>query len=391
MLNKKYTAWIVIFAVILKLALFAFASIHAPQSKFSPDTSEYLKTAAVLASKGVMAIETAPGILTYEVCRTPGYPLLLAGLHHILKIPLNGVLLIQLAMTLIAAFITYKAACQIDKKIAFLSAVIILFDPPITIFSLMLLTEALFLFLISAFMLSFTLYLKNRKFLQLVLTAFILVSAVYVRPIGYYLGGAIAVFIIYALGRENLKRAVIHALVFAAIVYSFLGVWQLRNYSHCYRFAFSDIERSNLSCQGLAGSYVRNEDPQTKGMAPLPYYINTTTRCFMSLMTRQGSLKYFRSDILTAAGKIIFYPWMLFWLTGFIFGLFKVGRNIYYQFMLIVILYLAATSIGGVMWHVGERFRVPMMPFISIISASGWVNIVSYTGKKWWARQGSNL
>ena len=359
----------------MKLSLFVFAAATAPQSKIQPDSDSYIKTAAMLASRGVFGTQNEKGALSYENFRTPGYPVFLAILYGVMKIPLNGVILIQIAMTLLTAFIVYKAAMEIDRKIALLSAVIILFDPPVTIFSLMILTETLFLFLIALFMLCFTLYLKRKSMGYMVLAALSLALAAYVRPIGYYLGFVAATFIIYVNGLRGIKKALAHALVFTLIVYSLLGAWQARNYVRCDTFAFSSIERSNLDSMGLFKSYARNTDPYTKGMAPLPYYISVSTRCLMSIMTRPGNLKYFQSDILTAIGKILSYPWMIFWLTGFIWGVIKTRRNIYLQFMLFTALYFIAVSIGGAMWVVGERFRVPIMPFIAIISAYGWSSL----------------
>ena len=369
---------LVIIALIIKLSLFAFAAVHAPQGKLLPDSYGYLKLSTTLASTGAFATQNENGALSYETFRTPGYPLFLALFHGLMKIPLDGIVLLQVAVTLLTALIVYKTALEIAPKIAFLSAVIILFDPPITIFSLTILTESLFLLLISIFMFSFTRYLKNRTVGPIVFSAIILAIATYVRPVSYYLGFAIAFFIIYANRKEGLKRVFKHALIFILIVYSLLGIWQLRNYVRCHDLTFSSAGRENLSGKGLFKSYARNRDPYTKGMAPLPYYVNVSTRCAMSIMTRPGNLKYFKSDILTATGKALAYPWMVFWMIGFIWGIIKMKRNIYLQMTLFIILYFTAASIGALLWDVGERLRVPMMPFIAIISAYGWIRLLRH-------------
>lgn len=375
--NKRHFLYAVIVAVLIKLSLFAFAEIHAPGSKIMPDSPRYLETAAMMASDGVFATKNEGGGFTYESLRTPGYPLALAILNNKMKIPLSGVVFMQISLTIFAAWIIYKTAGSINPGIAFLATVIFLYDPPITIFSQMIITEALFLFLITLFMFEFTRYLKCRTIGAALSAALVLVAATYVRPIAYYIAAAVAVFIVYANMKENLKRGVIHAVIFFTVVYSLLGIWQVRNYVRCGDSAFSGISHMNAAGVGLVGSYVRNADPATKGMAPAPYYINVTSRCLMSLMTRPGSLKYFRSNILTAVGKVLAYPWMVFWLTGFIVGIAAVRRNLYLQLYMLIILYFTAASIINIMWLVGERFRVPMMPFIAIISAYGWVNLIS--------------
>lgn len=376
-MNNRYCLFfsIVIIAITIKLSLFAFAAIHAPDGKLLPDSNDYLKLADTLASKGAFAIKTGEAGLKYDTWRTPGYPLFLCVFHIFMKIPLDGIILLQMAMTLSAAFIVYKTALQIDSKIAFLSAVIILFDPPTTIYSLTILTEPLFLVLISSFMYTFVCYLKSEKTGLLVLSALILTAAAYVRPIAYYIGFAITFFIIYANGRRNFRKYIGHALIFVVIVYSLLGIWQARNYIRCHDAGFCYAERFDLNYQGLFNSYVRNTDPYTQGMAPLPYYINVSLRSLMSVMTKPGHFKYFQSEILRIGGYVFSYPWMAFWLTGFIIGAIRMKRNIYIQFMLFVALYFIVASIGAQMWIMGDKLRVSMMPFIAIISAYGWKNL----------------
>jgi len=413
-MNKRHRLFftIIIVVIIMKLALFAFAAIHAPQGKILPDSHDYLRLSDTLASKGVFAVQYEKGNFIYETLRTPGYPLFLAFFNGVMQIPLDGVIFLQVIITVLAAFIVYKSALIIDQRIALLSAAIILLDPPISIFSLLILTETLFMFSISLFMLCFTLYLNSRKLGPLILSAFMLVIAIYIRPIGYYLGFAIMLFVIYANMRENIKRSIVHALIFLAIVYCLLGIWQYRNYVRSGDFAFSAIERANLSSMGLIKSYARNTDINTKDMAPLPYYANVSFRCLMSLMTRPGNFKYFGYEPLNLGSFVFSYPWMVFWLSGFIWGIIRIARSTvvaqpqdfrgragfgstsltipqtipslsrdnlsYLQFMLFVTFFFIAISVVGQMWGVGPRFRVPMMPFIAIISAYGWTCILPW-------------
>jgi len=380
--QSRYVLAIIVLAITIKLSLFLFAAVNAPQGKFLPDSHGYLRLSDMLAAKGAFAIQNGNRALSYETFRTPGYPLFLAIFNGALNIPLDGVVFIQIAMTLSAACITYKAAYQIDPKIALLSMIIILFDPPITIFSLTILTESLFLLLICLFMLSFILYLKRKKTSFILLSALMLAAATYVRPVSYYFGFAVFFFILYANRGKDFWKRLKHAFIFLVVLYFTIGAWQARNYARCHDFTFSNVGRDNLCAKGLFKSYIRNTDPYTKKMAPLPYYANVSTRCLMSLMTRPGNLKYFKSDILTVTGKVLAYPWMVFWMIGFIWGIIRMKRNTYLQLMLFVIIYFISVSIGALMWDVCERLRVPMMPFIAIISAYGWINLLSYRSKR---------
>ncbi|MDO8662435.1 MAG: hypothetical protein Q7K98_04350 [Candidatus Omnitrophota bacterium] len=371
--NKYFT--IVAIAILLKFFLFTFLVNHAPQSRFQSDSVDYLETAQVLVSHGGFAKTNTDGSLSPEFYRTPGYPVFLAFLLGGLKFSLNGVILLQVLLTILTAWITCKAAFLVDPKIVFLSAVIVLYDPPVSIFSLQILAETLFLFVMALFMLSFISYLKNRKFNMITLSALLLAAATYIRPTSYYLGWLIVIFIIYANIRVYPKKTIVHALVFLLIFYSLLGAWQERNYKRFGQKSFCAVVQSSYRYFGLYKSYSRNKDAESKGMAPAAYYAKTTVRSFLYLMTRPGPFKYFKSKILSAIGNALAYPWMVFWLAGFIIGFIKCGRNIYYQFNLLIIAYFIAASIGGVSLLVGERFRVPMIPFIAIISAYGWLGL----------------
>lgn len=376
--ENKRTLWLIAGAVLIKLFFFSFIVLHAPESRFQNDSHEYLDTSQGLSTRGAFARITGNGALEYDYYRTPGYPIFLAFLMGALKFSVNGVLLVQIFLAVLTAWVTYQATLQIEPKIAFLSAMIVLYDPPVSIFSLQILAEALFLFMMALFMLSFVSYLKNRRLSMIALSALLLAAATYVRPTSYYLGWGIAIFIIYANIRGNLKKAVIHTLVFLVIVYSLLGLWQERNYKRFGQRYFCNVVMNGYKYFGLYKSYPRNIDKDAKSMTPVAYYSKVTTRSFLNLMARPGPFKYFKSQILSAVGNALAYPWMVFWIIGLIAGIVKMRQNIYYQFALFVTLYFIAASVGGVSVLAGERFRVPMVPFIAIISASGWLFLSNY-------------
>jgi len=359
-------------ALAIKIILLAFAVVNAPQSMFQNDSYDYLQTAEVMASRGIFAIQNHDGSYRYEIYRTPGYPLFLAIFHDFLKIPLWGILILQLILTLLTAFIIYRTALIIDPRIAFLSAVIILYDLPVTFFSLIILAETLFLFFISLFLYCFVIYLKNGRIRLLLALAIILAAATYIRPISYYLGIAAAALIIYANIGKGIKRVAIHTLVFLAVVYSAIGAWHYRNYIHFKQPIFTSVASSDFTRFSIFKSYARNKQAQEKKEPPAVYYIKTSYQCLVFLMTSPGTLKDFKSPPLRIAAKIAGYFWMALWMLGFLVGLMKIKYNIYYRAILLFILYFAVISVAGVTFLVEERFRVPMMPFIAIISAYGW-------------------
>jgi len=367
---------VILIAIFCKVLLYSLLVINSPQSSFQNDSFDYLETAKTLYTYGAFAKINSIGILSYEFYRTPGYPIYLVLTQYLLKLSINGVLLTQILLSLFAAFITYKAANKIDKRIAFLSLFIILYDPPIAIFSLMILSEALFLVFMSLFLFSFVQYLSNKRINYVFYSALILAIATYIRPITYYFGLIVAIFILYVNMRFNIKKAIIHALIFLIAVYGIIGIWQLRNYKRFQDKAFCNVVKDGYTYLGLYKSYSRNKANLAKNMSPVKYYTVNSTRAFLSIMTRPGPFKYFKSKKVRAIGNVFSYPWMIFWVSGFIVGVFKIRRNIHFQFLCLVIAYLIVTSIIGVSTLVSERFRVPMVPFLAIISAFGWINIM---------------
>lgn len=377
-INKKFLLTILI-ALFIKLCLFSFAELKTPQAKFQIDSEIYTKTANNLAAHRAFTTKyNDDGTYYVELLRTPGYPLFLAFFNKIMRIPYSGVIIIQIFLTIFTALIIYKTAAFINPKLSYLSALIVLYDPPVTIFSLMLLTETLFLFLMSVFMYLFTLYLRDQKFKYILMVALIIAMATYVRPIAYFLGLAVGAFIIYLSFRKKAKKLIVHLLVFLITIYSLIGLWHLKNYRLAGQNTFSHIT-------ALAASYrkhIRKDNAITKSLSPIPYYLNAASRCFVNLMTRPGTLKNFNSPFLKEMGKIFGYPWVVFWLIGFLVGISKVEKDFYLQFMLYIVLYFICASIAGILFGVSSRQRVPMVPFIAILSAHGWIWIATALKRK---------
>ena len=360
--HKKLFMIILAAAILFKLSIFVFGVMHVPESIFDSDSESYLLTAKTIHTQGVFGVQDANGIIKYEVFRTPGYPIFLSIINNAMKIPFTGVILIQLLLTVIAGLITYRIATEIDCRIGILSMAIVLFDPPTSVYSLKIMTEALYVFLLFLFFYIYIRYLKKGGMISLILSALALVAATYVRPISYFLGVGVAIFMVYANILRNYKKTLIHTVVFLVIIYSFLGIWQVRNYQRVGTSSFAVVGDSNFKVHGLAKN-------------------GGAGQSFVNLMTLPGSLKYYKSKPFAVLGKAIFYPWMVFWLIGFLVGCAKIKRNIYYQFLLWIMLYFIAVTVINISSAAGERFRIPMVACIAVISAYGWSVIKDFCAR----------
>ena len=365
-------------ALVLKIALFSYVAFSARDGIFAPDSQEYVETGITLVTQGKFAKENANGNFIYQFYRTPGYPLFVGLLKEFLRMPLLGIVFVQIFLTVVAGVFTYKAAFLIDEKLAPLSLLIVLFDPASTVFSMMLLTEALFLLLMSLFMYLILRFLKTEKMGSLVFSALVLAVAVYVRPAAYFIAVAMAIFLFFVFIRRSPKKAFVNALIFVVIVYGLIAPWHLRNIKRFNINKFCNINNATISEQwgtGLYKSYRRNKDPISQGLPPVAYYCNVTARNLFSLFTRPANLKYFGNRSITVAGKVFSYPWILFWMAGLLVGLSRMKGSTSLYFLALIILYFTTTTVFATMWGSGPRFRVPMVPFIAILSAFGWQNI----------------
>jgi 4-amino-4-deoxy-L-arabinose transferase-like glycosyltransferase len=371
MMSSKRSLFICLgLAVLLRLGLFLLTTTLAPQGKFENDSYWYVEGGDSIAREGRFVLLNDDGKTTrYEMYRTPGYPFFLAVLHGRLKWPLDQVLLVQIALTIAAARMVYGTAGRIDPDAAVLAAAIIAFDPAITVSSLMLMTETVFLFLMALFLCLFIRYRESTTLRLIIAIALTIAAAAYVRPIGYFLGAATALFMIYDRSGGP-KKAIVHAIVLLTVVYSLLGLWQARNYRRNGNSAFSTVTGATDK-DGLYKSYARDGKAR-RTASPSAYYINCGSRAVLALFTRPESFKFWKMKPLTVAGKIVSYPWIVFWMSGFLVGLGKTGSDRRFHFLVWIILYFAVIKVAGTMLFESARFRVPMMPFIAVIAASGW-------------------
>lgn len=372
--NKILLLIIISMALASKLALFSYAAIKAPSAKFMPDTPTYVEPGINLIEKGAFAVFSDSGEIRYEIKRTPGYPIFVAILNKVLRLSFDSIIIVQILLITLAGYIVYKAAYELDENTALLACFIFLFDQPTTISALMLLTEALYTVFIAFFLYLFLKYLRENKISSLISSTLMLVIATYVKPTSYYLGLCLAGGVIYAFFRLDIKKAVVHAVILLLIFYSSLGLWQYRNYARTGNADFTVIDDIDLRHMGLINKYERDGGLERIRMGPFMYYFSHTTRSVIQFFTIPGTLKYLESKGIKAASKIYGYPWMVFWLIGLFFAKYD---KLPYRFLLLVVLYFALASVIVTGLCVGSRFRVPVMPLISILSASGWVRIAA--------------
>jgi len=373
---KKKT-FLILFSIgiVIKLASFAYVVHNSPDAMIQIDSARYLQASDHLMREGTFSVTNNKGNATPEMFRTPGYPVFVGILKYLCRLSISGIVLVQVILTVATSLLVYLTAKNIVPKISPVSALIILYDPTLTIYSMMILTEALDVFLLALVFYVFVKFQKSRQWRFLVIMAVCLAASTYVRPATYYLFIPVIPFILIATDQEAWTKRIGKALVFFLIYAALIGAWHGRNYRVFHDARFSKIGNVTIRMKGLVGSYERNEDPYTIGMGKIPYYVNVTSRCLLSLMTRPASLKYFQEGAVQGIGKVFGYLFITFWNIGLIAGILRGWKDRYLQLSLVIICYFIAVTIVGTMWGAGPRFRIPMMPFVAVVAGYGWSQI----------------
>lgn len=370
---QKFIVGMIAAAVVFKLFLYFYIISQAPHSIFRIDSDSYLADA-----QGWVNFFLRPSAgLAHSLFRTPGYPLFLATLHGLLAIPLMGIVGLQIVLNILTAGVVYKTMTAYEKRIGLLAVAIVLLDLPATIYSSMILTESLHLFVMSLFLFSFIKYLDHRGLKWLVAASLLLAISIYIRPVGYYLGFALAGFIVVFGGAKMLRAGIVHALLSLFLIYGLLGIWEYLNLKAFGKFTLCSIDQATVQTHSLIGAYARETKERLKQLPPAVYYVCATLQHFLSLMTTPGSMRYFGCRPLAIFATVWGYLLVIFWWAGLLVGLIKDRKDVVYIFLMMVVLYFISVTIVSTGWGVTARFRVPMLGALAMLSARGWFRLIS--------------
>ena len=191
-------ASILLLALALRAALLAAACHNAPDlhTLKAANTHSYVAPAESLVADGRFFRDGAP-----EIIRTPGYPLLLTvGLltGHVELVTVALQIIVSVASIALVYFLAWELTA--NSTAALIASALAALEPLSIIFTVRLLPETLFTFLILASLWLLLRYLRTSSTLALVATALMLAAATFVRPISYYLPPAIALLL---MGRAD--------------------------------------------------------------------------------------------------------------------------------------------------------------------------------------------
>ena len=424
-MSRKSILFIFLFALILRLTLWVFV-VHHPERALDNDSRLYLKLGETLLDS-----HTFPNIL-----RTPGYPFFIASLYAVFgKFP-QAVLFSQALLDSVTAVIIALLFLKIfqNTRYAFGAGVIYSVNPFAIFYANMLLTETLFSFFFVSAVSLFLFFLQGEGKIKLAFSSVLLGIGTLCRPISFFVPLLLVPFIFFT--ERKLTEKLISCILFILLYGLVLLPWYVRN-DHVYgQWTLSTATKYNIFVV-FAPEVLMGKDNLFSLIA---INVNELVKPYQAQMWQIAKLKYgdsseihhsfddpVRAHVLTEEGlKVIRNDPLIFTLSHMV----GIGRVMtpssprFYRFMkkdmkalsllsfaidfitmsfciIGIFLFLRERSTGKIQTIViismivliaffsfipgiegGTRFRVPLLPYVIILSIFGMQKIVTHIGSR---------
>jgi 4-amino-4-deoxy-L-arabinose transferase-like glycosyltransferase len=206
------------------------------------DTPGYLSLARNLLESGFFSTDG----VNPAYFRTPGYPTFLAVILGIFD-NLYLVCIIQVILNMCSAILLYKSALIYTKNalLSILALLIFCLELNLYIYAATILTETLFVFLMTLTLYCFLLWRENPDGLfSFAGMSLSIMAGLLVKPAIMYLAVLICIALIAAacLKKITARHAMLYTILFAVV----FGGWSFRNYLHSGHFVYTIIRNVQL-------------------------------------------------------------------------------------------------------------------------------------------------
>jgi 4-amino-4-deoxy-L-arabinose transferase-like glycosyltransferase len=412
----------------LRLIFFVFIYDH-PERAFDADSFGYVRLA-----ESLLDTQTFPSIF-----RTPVYPFFIATIYSIFgKLP-QAVLIFQYLLDSLTVIFVILIFLRIsgNTRYSYSAGLIYAINPFAIFYSNMMLSEILFTFLCSIAIYFFILSLRSFKKRYFIVSAIFLALGTLCRPISLYLPLIIAPFTL--LRKFPLRKKLLHLLLFIMVFFISIVPWFLRNYQNYGRWTLSTVSDINIFYYEAPAIQMVNDNPLL--IFRVGDGFNKSFEIFQKNFCDKIKIKhnwndkdpfsitndFLKTDILRKEGLIVikenFLRFLLVHFNGlartlfpfypnfeklfgydlkaikiisfvidvtiiglFLFGIFSLlwdkskiapDRTII-VFMMIVIFYFS--FLPGLAGY--SRFRIPVLPYITILATFGLWRIVNVFNKR---------
>lgn len=234
-----------IVALIVRVAYVWF--FVEPYGLMLEDQVMYSQLGKVMAKTGYFLLETDAGLIPVTE-RLPGYPIFLSTIYNVFGENNVAVLVVQAIIDSLTCVVIGLIAELIVPRGFLVAGMISACNLGMVILSGMILTDTLFLFLFSLFILLAFYYVKNLGIFNLFMAFFVLSLSVLIRPVSYYLIFLLLLLLIgfFVWKRMSLKQIVGSLLLVTIPIAMVLTPVHYRNYT----------EYSSLALTSQGGGHV---------------------------------------------------------------------------------------------------------------------------------------
>lgn len=232
----------------VKIILWKYVA-NVDSSRFwSADSPGYHNTAMAFLQTGAFAVSPAqPQVMQSH--RTPGFPLLIAGVYNLAGPQPAMVSLALILLSQLTISVTYRIACKLSgRSVALTASALLALDVVSLAYSMMFLTETLFtLFIVAMALSGVYLFQHQHQWWRFGGVGLLLAFATFVRPVSYYLIVLLAVLLTARLlinRQYHLIAVKLPVLLLPFVI--LIGGWQIRNLVYLDSLQFSTISGANL-------------------------------------------------------------------------------------------------------------------------------------------------
>jgi hypothetical protein len=414
--SRACLIWALAIAIVVRAIPLLLTANH-PERLLSDDSAEYLYLsdhlqAAYGGTSGTAAFDL--GLL-----RTPGYPVLLRGVWEVAGHHPHAVGIVQMAFACAAILALHRSATLLDTPAAGgIAALLIGVDPTTAIFSDLLLSEGIFVFVMAIAILVFVRVALRPTVGRAAVAGAVIGASVLVRPVSQYLIVMLAVALLVALRGVGIGRASVAwvLIVFVATAAVVPAVWGLRNRSETGVFIVSTVDshtllyfaaapivassdgidyttaRANLDAE-LAADLDPGANAAERSRAEMRLAISSITarpaatgkelvrsvattavgpsrQTVRDVIAGGGAARWWELPVMAWAFAVVALMW-----AGALLGVWLLGKQRRWGVLVALVLppcYLIAASLG----QGYSRFRVPAVPFLVVLAGLGGAQLL---------------
>jgi 4-amino-4-deoxy-L-arabinose transferase-like glycosyltransferase len=250
---RKYPLLIILtFAFLIRIIYFVCIIIRNPDGIYVFDSYGYWQIAFNVREYGIFS-QSYDFPIEPDYFRTPVYPLFII-LSEALGPEGFSIIVFQILLGVLTCYFTYKIARELTGSdfISNISALIIAIDIPSIVMNNLVLTETLFTFLLIISSYVFIRFLKTKKISSLIISSILCGASILCRPIGFFLPLLFVVAIAFNM-RKELKKVISHSLIFCFVCLLAVSPWLIRN-KITFNHFFSSVIREHVMLNYEAGS-----------------------------------------------------------------------------------------------------------------------------------------